>query len=152
MMAEWYELNFNILNVLTALIVRRQGWQLADYVQGSGFVVDALLKQSTQPDFGLGAEFDYMRDLMQAAETTDPVAKEHQIDALRWAWLDDKTFFEPFDITAVLAYLARTEILERWAILDPEKGRERFTQIIEDLRGSARVPEEFQTHPLTAPL
>lgn len=152
MMAEWYELNFNILNVLTALIARRQGWQLADYVQGSGFVVDALLKQSTQPDFGLGAELDYMRDLMQAAETTDPVAKEHQIDALRWAWLDDKTFFEPFDITAVLAYLARTEILERWAILDPEKGRERFTQIIEDLRGSARVPEEFQTHPLTPPI
>ena len=143
MMADWYELNFNILNILTALIARRQGWVLADYVQGSGPVVNALLKQSVQADFGLGAELDYVQPLMRAAETTDPVDKERQIDALRWAWLDERTFFEPFDITALFAYLVRTEILERWALLDPEQGRQRFTRIIEDLRGSVKVPEEF---------
>ena len=143
MMAEWYELNFNILNILTALIARRQGWNLADYVQGSGPVVNAILKQSSQPDFGLGAELDYVQDLMRAAETTDPVDKERQIDALRWNWLEERTFFEPFDITALFAYIVRTEILERWALLDPEQGRERFTEIIENLRGEARVPEEF---------
>jgi hypothetical protein len=71
------------------------------------------------------------------------VDKERQIDALRWAWLDERTFFEPFDITALFAYLVRTEILERWALLDPEQGRQRFTRIIEDLRGSVKVPEEF---------
>ena len=143
MMAEWYELNFNILNILTALIARRQGWNLADYVQGNGPVVSAILKQSAQPDFGLEAELDYVQDLMHAAETTDPVGKERQIDALRWNWLEERTFFEPFDITALFAYIVRTEILERWALLDPEQGRERFTQIIEDLRGEAKVPEEF---------
>lgn len=143
MMADWYSLNFNILNILTALIARRQGWALENYVQGDGPVVEALLKQSTQADFGLNGELDYMKDLMQAAETTDPVEKERQIDALRWNWLEDKTFFEPFDITALFAYVVRNEILERWALLDPEQGRERFTQIIENLRGEAKVPEEF---------
>ena len=152
MMAEWYDLNFNILNILTALIARRQGWPLADYVQGSGAVVDAILKQANQPDFGLGAELDYVKDLMQAAETTDPVEKERLIDALRWNWLEEKTFFEPFDITALFAYVVRSEILERWALLDPEQGRERFTEIIENLRGEAKVPEEFKTHPLTPPV
>lgn len=144
MMADWYSLNFNILNILTALIARRQGWALENYVQGDGPVVEALLKQSTQADFGLNGELDYMKDLMQAAETTDPVEKERQIDALRWNWLEDKTFFEPFDITALFAYVVRNEILERWALLDPEQGRERFTQIIENLRGEAKVPEEFR--------
>ena len=143
MMADWYELNFNILNVLTALIARRQNWPLADYVQGSGPVVDAILKQANLPDFGLGTELDYVKELVRTAETTDPVEKERQIDALRWNWLEDKTFFEPFDITALFAYIVRTEILERWAMLDPEQGRERFTEIIENLRGEARVPEEF---------
>lgn len=143
MMADWYELNFNILNVLTALIARRQGWPLADYVQGSGPVVEAILKQSGQPDFGLGTEWEYVKELVRTAETTDPVEKERQIDALRWNWLEDKIFFEPFDVTALFAYVVRTEILERWAMLDPEQGRERFTEIIENLRGEARVPEEF---------
>lgn len=144
MMADWYSLNFNILNILTALIARRQGWALENYVQGDGPVVEALLKQSTQADFGLNGELDYMKDLMQAADTTDPVEKERQIDGLRWNWLEDKTFFEPFDITALFAYVVRNEILERWALLDPEQGRERFTQIIENLRGEAKVPEEFR--------
>ena len=143
MMAEWYELNFNILNILTALIARKQEWPLADYVQGSGPVVDAILKQAAQPDFGLSAELDYMKDLMLSAETSDPVEKERQIDALRWKWLEDKTFFEPFDITALFAFVVRCEILERWSMLDPEQGRQRFTEIIEELRGEARVPEEF---------
>lgn len=143
MMAEWYELNLNIQNILTALIARRQGWPLADYVQGDSPVAEAILKQANLPDFGLSTELDYMKDLMQTSETTDPVEKERQIDALRWNWLEERTFFEPFDITALFAYIVRSEILERWAILDPEQGRERFTQIIENLRGEAKVPEEF---------
>ena len=143
MMAEWYELNFNIQNILTALIARKQNWPLTEYVQGDGAIVDAILKQANQPDFGLGAELDYMKDLIRSSETTDPVEKERQIDALRWSWLEEKTFFEPFDITALFSYIVRSEILERWALLDPEKGRECFTRIIEDLRGEAKVPEEF---------
>ena len=143
MMAEWYELNFNILNILTALIARRQGWPLQTYVQGTGEVVDAIVAQSAQPDFGLSAELDYVAPLMRAADTQDPVEKERQIDALRWQWLEEKTFFQPFDITALMAYLVRTEIPERRALRDPEQGRQRFTQIIEDLRAGAKVPEEF---------
>ena len=69
--------------------------------------------------------------------------KERQIDALRWNWIEEQTFMEPFDINAVFSYLVRTEMLERWAQLDPELGRQRFTEIIENLRGEAKVPEEF---------
>ena len=34
-------------------------------------------------------------------------------------------------------------MLYRWEKLDPENGKEAFHQIINDLRGEARVPEEF---------
>lgn len=143
MMAEWYQLNLDIQNILTALIARRQGWQLSKYIVGSGEVVETILEHANAHDFDLGLEFDYVKDLMRCADTEDPVEKERQIDALRWNWLEEKTFMEPFDINAVFSYLARTEMLERWALLDPQQGRERFTQIIENLRGEAKVPEEF---------
>jgi hypothetical protein len=32
----------------------------------------------------------------------------------------------------------------RWANLDVEHGKARFQQIIDDLRGSARVPDEYK--------
>ncbi len=142
-MSEWYQLNINILNVLTALIARQQGWMLRDYVQGDDEVVQSILSNATQQDFGLGAQLDYMPELMRSAAMTDPVEKERMIDALRWNWLEERTFFEPFDINALFSYVVRTELLERWSRLDPQAGRERFTSIIEDLRGSARVPDEY---------
>lgn len=143
LMAQWYQLNLDIQNILTALIARRQGWQLSKYIQGDGEVVETILEHSNARDFELGLEYDYVKELMQCAETEDPVEKERQIDALRWNWIEEQTFMEPFDINAVFSYLVRTEMLERWAQLDPELGRQRFTEIIENLRGEAKVPEEF---------
>jgi len=143
MMARWYQLNLDIQNILTALIARKQGWQISNYVQGGGPVVEAILEHANQHDFDLAGDFEYVKELMHCADTEDPVEKERQIDALRWNWLEEQTFLEPFDINALFSYLARTEMLERWSLLDVEQGKNRFTEIIENLRGSAKVPEEF---------
>ena len=142
--AEWYRLNFNLLSLMTALVARKNGWTVSDYVKGEGDLCDAL-RTSTAADFGLGAQLPYVADIIKIADESDPVEKEKKMDAFKWAWLDEHTFFEPFDITALIALLSRTELLERWALLDVEQGRQRFTQIIEDLRGNAKVPEEFMT-------
>ena len=53
-------------------------------------------------------------------------------------------FFNIFSIEAVFAYLCKLDMLARWDKLDVETGKETFRQIIENLRGEARVPEEFQ--------
>lgn len=143
MMATWYQLNLDVLNILTALIARKQGWQLSDYVQGEGNVVDTILEHANAHDFDLSGDFEYAKELVRCADIEDPVEKERAIDALRWNWLEEQTFLNPFDINALFSYLARTEMLERWALLDPEQGRQRFTQIIENMRGEAKVPEEF---------
>ncbi|MCR5434713.1 MAG: DUF2764 domain-containing protein, partial [Bacteroidaceae bacterium] len=47
-------------------------------------------------------------------------------------------------IEALLAYLCKLEMLHRWEKLDPENGKEAFRKIIDDLRGEAKVPEEFK--------
>lgn len=140
--AAWYALNFDLQSIMTALVARKNGWRVADYVTGEGELCDAL-RTSTAADFGLGAARPEVADIMRIADETDPVEKEKKLDAFKWTWLDEHTFFEPFDITALIALLARTELLDRWSLLDVEQGRQRFTEIIENLRGEARVPEEF---------
>jgi hypothetical protein len=87
---------------------------------------------------------DYMKELIQIADQDDPVKKEKMIDALKWLWLDDNTFFEPFGIESVFAYMCKLEMQYRWANLDVEKGKESFEQIIENLRGEARVPDAYK--------
>lgn len=138
----WYQLNLDLQSLMTALVARKNGWNIADYVRGEGEFFDTL-RTSTASDFGLSASMPLVADVIKIANEADPVEKEKKMDALKWTWLDEHTFFEPFDITALIAYLARTELLDRWALLDVEQGKARFTQIIENLRGEARVPEEF---------
>ena len=138
----WYQLNLDLQSLMTALVARKNGWNVADYLTGEGEFFDTL-RTSTAPDFGLAASMPFVADVIKIADETDPVEKEKKMDALKWAWLDEHTFFDPFDITALIAYLARTELLDRWALLDVEQGKARFTEIIENLRGEARVPEEF---------
>lgn len=140
---EWYRMNLNINNILTAILARRNGWNVADYIKGEGEIQD-MLREENSADFGLSNELDYAAELVRISEQTDPVRKEKMIDALKWVWLDEQTFMEPFSIEAVFAYLCKLEIQYRWADLDVEKGKESFEQIIENLRSEARVPEEFR--------
>jgi len=139
---EWIKLNLNITNILTAMLARKQGWNVADFIKGDGEVQEMIRENKTK-DFDLTHEFDYVRNLVRIVDEEDPVKKEKMIDAFKWLWLDEKTFFNPFSIEAVYAYICKLEMQYRWAKLDPEKGKDAFKQIIENLRGEAKVPEEF---------
>lgn len=143
MMRQWYSMNLNLGNILTALIARKYGWNVGDYIMGDN-EVNEMIRTNRTTDFGLGGELDYMPQLMRIVSTQDPVEKEREIDAFKWTWLDDATFFDPFTIEAVFAYLIKLDILERWAILDVEEGKKTFRSLIENLRKSAQVPDEFK--------
>ena len=143
MMRRWYKLNLDITNILTAMLARSQGWSVGDFIKGEGEVQEMIRENKTK-DFNLGLEFDYIPQLMKIVDEKDPVRKEKMIDAFKWIWLDERTFFEPFDMAAVFAYLCKLEMQERWAKLDAEQGKETFQKIIDDLRSEAQVPEEFK--------
>ena len=139
---DWYRLNLDITNILTALLARRQGWNVTEYIKGEGEVQEMIRENKTK-DFDLTHEYDYVKELMRIVDEPDPVRKEKMIDAFKWMWLDERTFFNPFSIESVFSYACKLAIQYRWAKLDVEKGKETFAQIIENLRGEARVPEEF---------
>ena len=143
MIRQWYQLNLDITNILTAMLARKQGWSVGKYIKGEGEVQEMIRENKTK-DFNLSLEYDYVKELMKIVDEEDPVKKERMIDAFKWIWLDDRIFFEPFSIEAVFAYLCKLEMLHRWERLNVETGKETFRQIIESLRSEARVPEEFQ--------
>lgn len=139
---KWFKINFNITNILTALIARKNSWNVADYVLGDNEITE-MMRMNKSKDFDLGREYDYVPELMKIVDIADPVEKEKRIDAFKWIWLDEQTFCDPFSIETVFAYLCKLEMLDRWEKLDPVKGKETFREIIENLRGEAKVPEEF---------
>lgn len=145
MISDWYKLNLDINNILTAMIARKNGWNVSDFIKGDNEVTE-MIRTNTTKDFDLSAEYDYVKDLMAIVDCEDPVEKEKKIDAFKWLWLEEQTFFNIFSVDAVFAYLCKVNMLTRWDKLDVEQGQAKFRQIIEELRGEAKVPEEFTTY------
>lgn len=142
--AAWFELNLNINNVLTAITARKYGLDKARYIVGGNEVAESL-RTSNARDFGLGDSVDYLPELQRIAEETDLIAREKKLDLLRWKWLDEQTFFKPFDIESVFAYLLKLEMIQRWTALDKTAGEQTFRQIVGAMKkGSESALEEFK--------
>lgn len=141
---DWFELNLNINNMLTAITCRKHGLDKTRYIVGENEVAQAL-RTSNARDFGLGEEVDYLPELQRIAEETDLMVREKKVDLLKWKWLEEHTFFKTFDIESVFAYLLKLEMIERWVTLDKATGEKTFRQIVGAMKkGSENVLEEFE--------
>ena len=142
--SDWFCLNLNINNMLTAITCRKHGFDKAGYIVGDNEVAQAL-RTSNARDFGLGDTVDYLPDLWRIAEETDLMVREKKVDLLKWEWLEEHTFFKPFDIESVFAYLLKLEMIERWVMLDKVTGEKTFREIVGAMKkGSENALEEFK--------
>ena len=66
----------------------------------------------------------------------DILSREKGIDDLMWEKIESLTTFDYFDIDAILGFIAKINIAMRWNRLDPETGREMFSRIVKEVRGS----------------
>ena len=131
---QWFEFNLNLNNILTAIICRENGWDIKNAVVGNGFVAETIRANTTVRDFNLKAELDYFPAIMQIVETENLMEREQKIDALRWQWLEENTFFKYFSVERIIAFYLRCTMLNRWNILTVEEGERVFREIIEKLK------------------
>ena len=83
-------------------------------------------------------EFSEAAALEEILSRTDILEREHGLDSLTWEKIDRITTFNYFDLDAVLGFLARLHIIDRWFSLDEETGRDLFKKLVFDLHDTAR--------------
>ena len=83
-----------------------------------------------------GGEFQQALKVEQALSLTSLLDRERELDDITWEAVDSLGTFHYFDITAVLCYVAKLHIVDRWLALDQEKGRELFRQLVSEVRGT----------------
>ena len=90
--------------------------------------VVAFANNSYYPDLNRGAG----GDTLKMHYYTPCVAVNS--DALRWAWLEEKTLFRYFEAENVFAYWLESQMLHRWDILNKEEGTRIFRELIADMK------------------
>lgn len=137
----WSESDRNLRNITAALTARGKGAAIADHLVGGGEVVQQL-SRSSAADFGLKGEFGYIDALMSAlAENDNLLDKEHRIDLIRWSISEELSTFDYFNINYLLSYIVRLGLVDRWARLDAEKGKEMFQRLVASLSATERIAE-----------
>ncbi|MDO5663844.1 MAG: DUF2764 family protein [Bacteroidia bacterium] len=142
LIARWFELNLNIGNLLSAIYAKKYGMDVTQVVVGNNRVAQLIRENTNARDFGLSQELGYFDTIQRLSEDTDVFERERKIDKFRWDWLEENTIFDYFNIEYIFAYLCKFQILERWANLNAEEGERIFRELITNLKGDVKMPEE----------
>jgi len=141
--SSWFAFNLTVNNILVALAARKYKMELSSVIVGDTEVCEAL-RTSNARDFGLTGEVDCMEQLMKISEISELVEREKKIDQLRWSWMEEATFFDYFTIERLFVFLLQLDMVERWMVLDKEKGNLLFRNIIATLKDEVQIPAEFK--------
>lgn len=96
-----------------------------------------LARDAEQDVLGIdGGEFEEASKVDAVLQGTDLIAREKGLDDLTWAKVDALSTFHYFDLTAVLAYVTKLHIADRWLTLDEARGRELFRKLVDEVRGT----------------
>lgn len=71
---------------------------------------------------------------------SDLLGRERALDDLVWDKIDRLTTFHYFDLDAVLGFVSRLHIVDRWLVLDEKSGRALFRRLVEEIQSSFRQP------------
>ena len=83
-----------------------------------------------------GGEFEEKAATEKALALSSLLERERALDQVVWNKIDSLATFHSFDLTAVLAYVAKLHIADRWLALDEVRGRELFKALVQEVRGT----------------
>ncbi len=142
-MRSWGEIDRTLRNIAAALAARIADIPVDEVVVGEGDVADAL-RRSSAADFGLRGELPYIDALISAvSDEPNILEKEHKIDLIRWSEVEESTTFDYFNVSAVMAYLVKLNIVARWAELDPARGREMLQKLMSELSAKDKINKKI---------
>ena len=96
---------------------------------------DTISLSEDEPDF---EDASLLADILA---NPDILGREKALDDLMWKKIDELTTFDYFDRDAILGFIAKLKITDRWLKLDEKTGRELFHRITEQVRASFKGVE-----------
>lgn len=80
--------------------------------------------------------FEDFDKVMEILSSKDILARERGLDDLMWERIDDIVAMDVFTLNAVLAFVAKLRIVNRWLKLDDASGRELFRKLVDEIRNN----------------
>lgn len=137
---QWFEFNLNLKNLFTAIACRKYNYDQQKLIIGHNEIA-RILRHTHSRDYGISGIFDSLELVLRIAEESDLLEREKKVDALRWSWLEEQTFFHYFSIERIIAYVLKVQMLERWKLLSVESGAAVFREMLSNLKEGVELKD-----------
>jgi len=81
-------------------------------------------------------DFEEAPDVRRILYGADLLAREKGLDNLMWDKINELNTFDYFNVSALLGYIAKLKIIDRWLSLDEKTGRAMFQRLVDEIRGT----------------
>lgn len=119
----------SLRKIMAAFRARSQGLDMETSVPGSDEITDTILVNRTASDLGLKNIFPYIGEIVETFKE-DTLNREKKLDKIRFFFLENFTGEDPFKEDCVYAYIFQLLLLERWQMLNREKGKKIVSNIV----------------------
>ena len=134
---EYFRFDLNLRNAKVRYLNRQLGRAPElDVMTGRGREDDPADSLDIDLNRFTGGEFEEEQKVAFVLEQDDLLTRERGLDDILWAKIDSLATFHYFDMTAVLSYVAKLHIVDRWLSLDEEAGRELFRKLVKEVKGT----------------
>jgi hypothetical protein len=122
----------DLRTILAALRRRHRGEEEPPIGQHWGFGpwVATIERRWKQPAFGLEVVFPWIPEVSRLLESGDLVALERSLFHVLWNGLERLAFGHRFDFEAVVIYVARWALVDRWSHYDAQEAEQRFGELV----------------------
>ena len=135
----WMEFELNLKNLMLVMSNRKQELPFSEIILEANEMA-ALMKENPAADFSTQTSIDFLNQVVQILETENLIEREKKIDALRWKKVEEMTFFNYFTIEAILSFIIKLMILERWTMLKQEQEKEFLPSILKSFTEKIKIP------------
>lgn len=139
----WFALEQDIASILAALTAQKYGLDASTYLPGDKPLYD-LLRHGEWREISFMEDAEMVSKIRSISEETHLAIREKKLDAFKWELLSEVTFSDIFSINAMMVYLLKLQILERWERLDKVQGEQKFRSIVGGLNHEGR--EELEKY------
>ena len=135
---QWMEFELDFKNMLLLLLDRKQSLPFSKFIIEANGIAE-LLKENPLGDFSRQPSLGFYSQAIKIIETENLVEREKKIDLMRWKKLEEMTFFNYFTVEAILSFIIKLMIMERWMALKQEKGKEFLSSILNSFTEKIKI-------------
>lgn len=142
---KWFAFEQDVSSIFAAITAERYGLEVSKYLLGEKPLYN-LMRVGDWKEISYLSEADMVKQIRAISEEEHLAIREKKVDAMKWEVLDEVTFADIFSIDAMMVYLLKLQILERWERLDKMQGEQKFRSIVSGLNNEGRNElEQFKS-------